>query len=75
MHQTPAQAVITAAAGIRPLARRLKVHPSSVWRWNAPKPRGSAGIIPAEYHRAILALGLPGITADVLVFGAAEAAA
>lgn len=70
--KTPADVVI-ASFGIRPLADRLKVEPSTVWRWNKPKPRGCGGLIPSHYHQDILAFaraqGRDDITPEALIYG------
>lgn len=76
---TPAEAVI-ATFGIRALARHLDLCPSTVWEWKEERPRGreprdSYGLVPSNYHRAILDLAKrenkPEITADVLIYGRA----
>jgi hypothetical protein len=63
---TPAETVI-ADFGIRPLARKLVVDPTTVIRW-----RDNDGLVPSVYHRKLLALARrakKALTADELVYG------
>ena len=60
--QTPAEVVLS-LLGIRPLARQLKIDPTTVQRWK------KKGMIPSEYHVDILALGGGELTSDDLVYG------
>jgi transposase len=56
--KTPAVETIAAFAraglSIRGIARRLKVHPSTVLRWQ--QSDNGAGNVPSRYHRRLLAL-------------------
>jgi hypothetical protein len=53
----PAKRVIQLFDGVRPLARALKVDPSVVSRWQAPRDRrGQGGLIPAVYQGPLLRL-------------------
>ena len=60
--QTPADIVI-AHYGVRPLARRLGIAPSTVQRW---RERNN---IPTDYHVRLIQDSGGAITADDLVFG------
>ena len=54
------------------VAEHLDVAESTVWRWAQPKPRGTGGVVPAEYHLSLLRLARQlgrKLTADDLVFG------
>lgn len=53
---TPANRVIKAFGGCRPLARRLGLNHSWVVRWRKPDfEGGTGGLIPSRHHREILA--------------------
>jgi len=69
----PAEHVISAFDGVRPLARILGLNPSAVCRWNKPKSeRGSAGEIPSAHHKAILKEAKArklDVTAEDLIYG------
>lgn len=52
---TPAQLVINRFGGVRALARKLEVYPSTVSRWAAEEgKKGTGGQIPGRYHVALL---------------------
>lgn len=62
--RTPAQVVID-ELGVRPLARKLNISPSTILRW---RERGK-GFIPSTYHREIIRVSEGRITAEDLVYG------
>lgn len=62
---TPAQ-VVAKELGIRPLARRLELSPSTVKRWQSRD-----GLVPSRYHIAILMAAKGKVTSDELVHGRA----
>lgn len=67
----PAASVIQKFGGVRPLARLLNVSPSTVCRWQKPKPGGTGGMIQAQYHGTLLGLARRkkiALTADELVW-------
>lgn len=55
---TPADKVIRAFGGVRPLAREIDVAPSTVAKWRMPPPLGRGGHIPRWNHAKILAAAL-----------------
>ena len=70
-HKTPAEKVIAAFGGVRPLARLLDRNPSSVVRWRRSKQEGgTGGAVPTGLQGKVLALArMRGIilTADDLI--------
>lgn len=76
---TPADKVITAFNGVRPLARALGRNPSSIVRWRRPKEKGgTGGGIPSGLQGAILKLAAErglSLSADDLILRTADAAA
>jgi hypothetical protein len=68
----PAELVIEAFGGVRPLARLLGKSPSTVCRWRADKPHGTGGAIPSSVQKRLLYMaGERGIelTAQDLIVG------
>lgn len=54
---TPADKVIAAFKGVRPLARAVGRNPSSIVRWRRPKSEGgTGGAVPSSLQGVILAL-------------------
>lgn len=57
MKTTPADRVIEAFGGIRPLARAISRNPSSVLRWRRPKSEGgTGGSVPTAMQGRVLAV-------------------
>jgi hypothetical protein len=67
----PAHTILSRFGGSGPLGRRLGLDRSAVHRWALPKSRGGAdGLVPAKYHRRLLALAAAegiALSADDLV--------
>jgi len=55
--------VVAEVLGVRPLARHLKIYPSTVSRWILK------GCVPSKYHKPILELAGAKLTADDLIYG------
>lgn len=64
LRYTPAE-VVVGKLGMRPLATKLGIPHSTVWRWLQSKD----GLVPSQHHRAILKLADGSITSDDLVHG------
>ena len=62
-HKTPADVVID-ELGVRGLARKLNLSPSTIIRW-----RQRGGRIPSRHHIKIIELSNGTINADALVYG------
>lgn len=73
--KTAAELVIERFGGVRPLARKIGRHASSVARWPLPrgsKTKGLGGSIPSALQQTILEIaereGIP-LTAEEVVYG------
>lgn len=68
---TPGQ-VINRELGMTEVSKACNVAESTVWRWAQKRPRGTGGVVPANYHVPLLhlahRLGVM-LTADDLVLG------
>ncbi len=73
MKKSPADYVIHIFGGVRPLARLIDRHPSSVAAWKRPADkRGGGGIVPVRLHADLLKLAVKkklDLNAEDLIFG------
>lgn len=68
-------AVIRQEFTLAEVAQALDIAESTVWRWSQPRPRGTGGVVPSEYHLALMRLARRlkrQLSADDLVFGRAK---
>lgn len=75
LRAVPPGEVVIKTLGMSRVAKHLGVSASTVWRWSKPRPKGTGGIVPGEYHVSLMRLahqlGVP-LTPDDLVLGRDE---
>lgn len=73
MKKSPAEYVIHIFGGVRPLARLIDRHPSSVAAWKrSSENRGGGGFVPVRLHADLLKLAAKkklDLTSDHLIYG------
>lgn len=68
-------ALVNRELGTAAIAESLSLQRSTVWRWAQKRPRGTGGLVPAEYHRDLMSLAHrlgKSLSANDLIFGRHE---